>query len=291
MTQNSDSTSTTLPTTRKARRAHSQHKRPMLVSSGTQGVQKSQGDQVETSESEISNGTVNTGPLVEASAATETPEVAAKAQRSQGLPKFFSKVEKNVEESETSREEVVKARLARAQKTTSKAEGTSEVEATPEVKKTKEKDEKAVRATSRTTTPARPGLFKTRHFIGMLIYLLGAETLIPLEGKFCVQLGIDHPGHPLAQFTVFNIPMQIMPSVILNAATLVILLLLLVKFDLFPSTTSARTTATARAQQERREQRTAAEKALPPTVRQGVKGEDDDLYHAYRSNQRREKKH
>jgi len=51
-----------------------------------------------------------------------------------------------------------------------------------------------------------------------------------------------------------------------------------------------RTAATTRAQQGHKQQ-DATEKQPQPTIRQGVKGEHDDLYRTYRSNQRREKKH
>jgi hypothetical protein len=122
----------------------------------------------------------------------------------------------------------------------------------------------------------------------MMIYLLGAEFLLPLEGNFFNKLGIDRT---LTQFTLFNLPMRITTAILLNLATLVILLLILVKMDLLPSSMGGRTAATLRAQQQGREQRTVVERPPQQTVRQGVKGEYDDLYNAYRSNQRREKKH
>lgn len=281
MSQNSDSTSTTLPTARKSRRV-SQRNRPVLVSSTSQGTEEVQESQIETREPEVSNGLVHTGPLAEASVTTETPEVPAKARRAVRLPSFFSKVEKTVEEPETSQEEIVKARLARAQKTTAKAD------AAPVASETKMHAGKPNRAANDTATPTRPkGLFKTRHFIGMMIYLLGAEFLLPLEASFIQKSRLENV---YARFTLFNIPMVITTSVLLNLATLVILLLILVKLDLLPKSMGGRTTATARAQQQRRDQQTVAQRQ-PQALRQGVKGEDDDLYYAYRSNQRREKKH
>src|SRR5436305_7966634 len=280
MTQNSDSIPTPLPTARKPRRTHSQRNRPVLVSSASQGTQEFQGSQVETLESESSNAPVSTESLAEASATAETPEVPAKARRASRLPKFFSKVEKTVEEPETSQEEVVKARLARAQKTTPKAE------ATPAASGTKESDGKSARGANRTATTARPNkLFKMRHFIGMMIYLFGAQTLLPYETIFFKQLKIEQT---LTQFTLFNMTIPITTSILLNLATLVIFLFILVKLDLLPSSMGGRT---ARAQQQGREQGTGAERPQQQTVRRGVKGEHDDLYHAYRNNQRREKKH
>src|SRR5215813_13978670 len=112
MSQNANSTSSALPTARKSRRA-SQRNRPVLVSSTSEGTQDLQESQVEALESEDSHSSGHAGPLAEESA---TAEVPAKARRLPRLPGFFSKVEKTVEEPETSQEEVVKARLARAQR-------------------------------------------------------------------------------------------------------------------------------------------------------------------------------
>ncbi len=275
MSQNSNST--TLPTARKSRRA-SRHKRPVLVSSTSQGTQEFQEGQVETPEPETSNAPASAELLTEAPVTTEVP---TKARRTSRLPSFFSKVEKTVEEPETTQAEVVKARLARAQKTTVKAE------LTPAASATKEPDGKPARGAKRTATTASSNkLFKTRHFIGMLLYLFGAETFLPLETSFFRQIKIEQT---LAHFTLFNMPMVITTSVLANLATLVIFLFILVKLDLLPTSIAGRTAASARAQQ--REQGTPVERPQQQTVRQGVKGEHDDLYYAYRSNQRKEKKH
>jgi len=277
MSQNFNSTSTRLPTVRKSRRV-SQRNRPVLVSSTPQGTQESQRSQVETLEPEIDNAPAHTE--LHADASVTAAAFPAKARFTPRLPSFFSKVEKTVEEPETSQEEIVKARLARAQKTTTKAE------VTPEASETKEQDGKPTRGTNRpAATTSSNKLFKPRHFIGMAFYLLGAETLLPLETVFFKQLQIEKV---LAQFTIFNMPMTIMTSTLLNLATLVIFLLILVKLDLLPSSLNSRRAATAHAQQ--REQRATGERPQQPTVRQGVKGEHDDLYHAYRTHQRKEKK-
>jgi hypothetical protein len=274
MSQNSNST--TLPTARKSRRA-SRHKRPVLVSSTSQGTQEFQEGQVETPEPETSNASASAELLTEVPVTTEIP---AKARRASRLPSFFSKVEKTVEEPETSQAEVVKARFARAQKTTAKAE------LTPEASVTKEPDGKPASAAKRTATTTKSNkLFKTRHFIGMMLYLFGAEIFLPLETSFFRQIKIEQT---LAHFTLFNIPMVITTSVLANLATLVIFLFILVKLDLLPTSMAGRA-ASARAQQ--REQGASVERPQQQTVRQGVKGEHDDLYYAYRSNQRKEKKH
>lgn len=280
MSQNVNSTSPILPTARKSRRS-SQRNRPVLVSSKSPGAQESQESQVGMLEPEISEGPVRTEPLEEEAVSTETPAMPGKARRAPRLPSFFSKVEKTQEEPETSQEVVVQARLARAKKATSKAEVTS-----AESEK-KEDDKKSATGANRAAATKRPEpLFKTRHLIGMGAYLIGAEFLLPLEGQYFRQWGIDDPRHPLT--TIFNIP--IVPSLLLNLATLVVFLIVLVKLDLLPTSLAGRSAAAARAQQQKREQGTTVEKQPQPTMRQGVKGEDDDLYQAYRSNQRKEKK-
>ena len=277
MSQNADSTSPILPTARKSRRA-SQRNRPVLVSSRSQGTQEARESQIETPEPEIEKASGQIEPLTEAPV---TPAIPAKARRSSRLPSFFSKVEKTVEEPETSQEEVVKARLARAQKTTSKAE------VKPATSAKKEREGKSASGTNRTPATTRPNsLFKTRHIIGMGLYLIGAEFLLPLETSLSRQYKLDSQ---LGQIPFLNIPLT--SSLLLNLATLIIFLFILVKLDLLPTSMAGRTAATTRAQQQRREQGTAVEKQPQPTMRQGVKGEHDDLYQAYRSNQRREKKH
>jgi hypothetical protein len=281
MSQNADSTSPTLPTARKARRA-SQRNRPVLVSSSSQKTQESQEIQVETLEPETNNGRIPTQPLAEAPAPTEVPALPAKERHIPYLPSFFSKVKKTGEEAETSQEEIVKARLARAQKTTP-----AKAEVTSAASETKKQQGKPASGANRTTATSRPnGPFKTRHFIGMALYLLVAETLLPLETNYFKKLGIEQT---FAKFTLFNLPMVVTTSVLLNLATLVILLFILVKLDLVPSSIGRKMASTARAGQQRSEQH--AERPPQQTVRQGVKGEDDDLYYAYRSKQRREKKH
>jgi hypothetical protein len=79
----------------------------------------------------------------------------------------------------------------------------------------------------------------------------------------------------------------------LNIATLILFLYVLVKLDLLPNTASAKIRAEQKAkeQQSKNGQNAApVVKNLPPPMKLGIKGQDDDLYKAYRANQRREKK-
>jgi hypothetical protein len=277
MSQDANSTPPRLPTARKSHRT-SQRNRPVLISSRAQGTQEFQGSQVETLEPEIMKGSDPTELLAEATVATETP---AKARRVPRLPGFFSKVEKTVEEPEISQEAVVKARLARAKKTTPKAG------VTPVAHEKKERDGKPADGANRTAATTRPKpLFKTRHLVGMGLYLIAAESILPLEKGLLEQYKLEQT---LGKIPFLNIPVT--TALFLNLGTLLVLLLILVRLDLLPTSLAGRRAATARAQQQRREQGAGVEKQPQPTMRQGVKGEDDDLYQAYRSNQRREKKH
>jgi hypothetical protein len=212
----------------------------------------------------------------EATTTTEsTPET--KAQPLSRLPKFFSRVDKT----EQKEEEVVKARLARANHDTlSRSSKASAAKANTR------NDAKL-----QTKTPERKEpLFKMRHFVGMTIYLFGAEFILPYEFALAHQLGMDHPFYTTI---IFNFPIQLSSAIFLNIATLILFLYILVKLDLLPNTASAKLRAEqkAREQQSRNGQDTApAMKNVPPPMKLGVQGEDDDLYRAYRANQRREKK-
>lgn len=277
MSQNANSTSPILPTARKSRRS-SQRNRPVLVSSRSQGTEESQESQVGTLEPEASEERTRTESLTEAEVSTvATP---AKARRGPRLPGFFPKVEKTVEEPETSQEVVVKARLARAKKATSKSE------IAPAASEKKESDKKPAGGANRTAAANRPEpLFKTRHLLGMGLYLIGAEFLLPYETTLFRQYKLEQT---VGQIPYLNVPLT--TSILLNLATLIVFLVILVKLDLLPTSLASKSAAAARAQQKQREQSTSGTKQPQLTMRQGVKGEDDDLYQAYRSNQRKEKK-
>jgi hypothetical protein len=263
---------------KKPRRTRSPRNRPTLVT-GTTPDLESEGEEqfVEP-----------VATIVEPVTPTE-PEAPVVAQpRSSLLPRFFSKVDKSDQETSTTTKEtnVIQARMARArkgmgvgEKTTTKQE---EIKATP-------KATAASPAASRTTTSSRPpSLFKTRHIIGMAIYLLAAQFILPYERVFAISTGIEKK---IADFPFFGFNASITTSFLLNIITLIVLLYLLVHFDFLPS---GKKMAAAQAQQGRtgttRNGTTAVERPAPKPVREGVKGESDDLYMAYRNNQRRDKK-
>jgi len=101
---------------------------------------------------------------------------------------------------------------------------------------------------------------------------------------------LDDPKHPLFHLG----PIAVGTSTLVYLATLLLLLVILARLDLVPRSFGAMS-----GQQSSQSRRGSANnqsnsedniKSPPPTMKQGVKGEDDDLYQEYRSNQRRAKK-
>ncbi|HWS83882.1 MAG TPA: hypothetical protein VN207_06440 [Ktedonobacteraceae bacterium] len=263
MSQEHDSITTTT-TIRKQRRTRQRRNQPVLVT-----------------DTEIENTLPPTDKLTteQEAEASNTDESAPerKAQPLSRLPKFFSRVDK----SEQKEDEVVKARLARANH--DKVNGGGSQAST--VKANTKNDAKLQSKTPERREP----LFKIRHVVGMVIYLFGAQLVLPYEFAIARQLGLDHP-YPV---TVFNFTIPLSSGLFLNIATLILFLYILVKLDLLPNTASAKIRAEQKAkeQQSKNGQDAApAVKNVPPPMKLGVKGQDDDLYKAYRANQRREKK-
>lgn len=248
----------------RARRQRRRSQRPVLVTSNA------------TEEAQAGDLATHTEPL-----ATNEPEQPAEVKRPLRLPNFFSRVAKADQETATSEEHVVKARLARA----SKAQKQDKSAASQTSDEEKEGSEKKA-STKTDSKQAPPRLFKPRHFLGMGIYLFGAQMILPLEMYYMQQFGLEFV---FTQFSLFGQQMQISTSLIANIVTLIGCLFLLVKLDLLPSTLTARTAAQARAASQSGKGN-AAPKPEQPTVRQGVKGEDDELYQSYRLSQRRDKK-
>jgi hypothetical protein len=256
---------TTTSTNRKQRRTRQRRNQPVLVTD----------TEIEHTPPEMDELTTDTDSEQDTETTTTTEStLETKANPLAHLPKFFSRVDKTQQKEE----EVVKARLARANHgILSRGRKTS-------VDKTNTKNE----AKLQTETPERKEpLFKIRHFIGMTIYLFGAEFILPYEYALAHQLGLDRPFYTTK---IFNFPIQLSSAIFLNIATLILFLYILVKLDLLPNTTSAKLRAEQKAREQQSKQGQNTTKPLPPPMKLGVQGQDDDLYRAYRANQRREKK-
>ncbi|GAC1368419.1 MAG: hypothetical protein PVS3B1_32160 [Ktedonobacteraceae bacterium] len=262
---------------KKQKRTRSQRNRPTLVTNATAIVTSPAVDEDRAAEPATTLAT----PEAPVALTRTTP------QRSALLPRFFSKVDKGDQDdaSNASKDtKVIEARMARARKGVVAGEKTAPKEETKEVAKAGAAPAKAAQAASNRP----PSLFKTRHIIGMGIYLLAAQFILPYERVFAISLGIESK---LAEFPFFGANASITTSFLLNIITLIVLLYLLVRFDLLPSGKKlAATQAQAGKTGAARSGSAPVEKVPPKTIREGVKGEHDDLYMAYRNSQRREKK-
>lgn len=258
-------------TSKKTKRtSRSQRNRPMLVTAN---------------DSELSQQPV----LEEVATSTQVAEpepTVQKSSPSRRLPAFFSTVGKKEEES-TEKEAVAKARLARA--TRGRAAGQSDG-GKQSAKEEKASTSKATRPAS--TQPARPsGPFKTRHIMGIAIYLLVANFAGLYETQF---LTAQHLNQTLAKFPLFGGTVVVQTSTLAFLATLIIILVLLARFDLIPRSLGALSGTPAGGSRSSSSSRvsdtTEGVRQIPPSMKQGVKGEHDDLYQEYRASQRRSKK-
>lgn len=286
MSQEYDSTSGA-----RKRRVRGSRNRPILVTGNESEVSAT------TDATEVP---ADPEPLPEA--VSETPEAPRTERRSisaiRRLPGFLSNVGKS-EQDEAPRKEVdvVQARLARARRgksLTTSSSASSSAASSKEQESPKEEAKAAPKAAS--TTSSKPAAtrspnsaFKMRYIIGMVIYLFGAQLLLPAEKVLMVNI---HADYNLASFSLFGSPAQIDTSFILNIVTLIVLLYALVKLDFLPGSFRAMTGASSSSSGSKTSQNAGdgARRTPPPAIKPGVQGENDDLYREYRVNQRREKK-
>lgn len=189
------------------------------------------------------------------------------------MPAFFTSIGRGARE--TPEADPKAARMARAMR--GKTANSPQEEAAPAKKP-------ASTTTKATTTPARPrSKFKMRYIWGMMIYVLIAEYL----GTFVTAYMKGHNMDSLiAQWGSFQITL----STLVFLALLVVILIVMARFDLIPSSlgkmmgdsSTTRGTATG----AKKDAPTFETRTPQPTMRQGVKGSDDNLYQEYRSNQR-----
>ncbi|HKV57426.1 MAG TPA: hypothetical protein VJO32_04065 [Ktedonobacteraceae bacterium] len=260
------------PTTNKRSNRNGRH-RPVLVTSDTNDQLSSDSMQEDTQQDVINLTPTQT-------AIEEAPEAAPVKKR----PSFFSTIGKKEEKEEAT--DVAAARLARATRNKTAAPVKKE---TKEVKATKKPEPTAVAK----STPARAGSkpaprrggFKPRHLIGILAYLIVADVAGVYEKSLLVS------AH--AEKLLFNLgPLPIYVSTVLFLLTLVVLLIVLARFDLVPRslTPSSRQPVTGgrgSSQQNNKTSDTDSDGSRnAPNVKQGVKGANDDLYQEYRETQR-----
>ena len=167
MSQRHDSIPT-ITTIKKSRRTRQRHNQPVLVTT-IESTNPSPQIDVDTN---TSSEQMTEIPTMSESI-PETPD-----EHILRFPKFFSRVDKN----DLKYDEIAKARLARANHDKVSRDSKAPIAKTQTKNNTKLQSK---------TTEHREPLFKVRHFVGMTIYLFGAQLLLPYEFAFARQLGID----------------------------------------------------------------------------------------------------
>jgi len=268
-----------------SRRSRANRNRPVLISPTTETF--------ETGDQSGENGNAADQLMVSGEAsgtdsANQTSEsAAADAPRGRRLPKFFSTVGKT-EQKETAQSVVdpAQARIARATASKTKTQTSESKQA---VASTPVKNTPAKSTPARSAAARPPSAFKMRYIVGMLAYLLIADLIGTFETSY---LTANHLNYTL--FALGSFPVTL--STVLFLLTLVVVLIVLARFDLIPrnlaglggQSPAQRKTGQTRGSSDPGSTKTA------PSMKQGVKGADDDLYQEYRAqqryNQRRERK-
>lgn len=223
-----------------------------------------------------------TGQVTEEAAQPETPVAVQTAEPGERKrrPGFFSNIGKSDKAADKPTADPQAARMARAMRGRS-------VEASQTKEPAKEKKAPAASNSSRSSSaPARPrSAFKMRYLLGMMAYLLIADVLGVWITNWMVANKLDG--------LVFTAgPIRATRSTLVFLALLIIILVVMAKLDLIPRSLSAMSGGTpaprkgAGAPPPRAKASTFETKTPHPTVKQGVKGEADDLYQEYRENQR-----
>ncbi|QBD81083.1 hypothetical protein EPA93_35980 [Ktedonosporobacter rubrisoli] len=232
--------------------------------------------------------------LVTSDSNDPTPELAARAQEAvqveepsqespskpkRRLPGFFSTIGRGNQEATAKETDVEQARLARASRN-------KPLKAT--ASKAKDEPQEEAKPAKTSSAPARPASpFKTRYIIGIAIYLLAANFIGLYETQL---LNAYHLDRVLTQFSLFGGNIVIRTSTLVFLATLVIILILLARFDLIPRNLGAMSGASnANRGGSGNSSSTRSRDPLPRT-RQGVSGPDDELYREFNDRRRRKKK-
>ena len=218
-----------------------------------------------------------TQPVAEV--ATTTTDEAPRPRR---LPKFFSSVARN-EQQQAITANPEAARIARATRSANSRpakESKAEESSAPAQTSADQAPAKAAPATSSRPRPA--SAFKMRYLFGILLYLILAELIGGFERSLLVANKLDK--------LLFQIgPVAVNTSTLAFLVTLIVILVVLARLDLVPRSLAAlsgQPTPQRRPGQSQNTSNSTGIKTPPPAMKQGVKGEDDDLYQEYREQQR-----
>lgn len=218
-----------------------------------------------------------TQPVAEV--ATTTTDEAPRPRR---LPKFFSSVARN-EQQQAITANPEAARIARATRSANSRpakESKAEESSAPAKTSADQTPAKAAPATSSRPRPA--SAFKMRYLFGILLYLILAELIGGFERSLLIANKLDK--------LLFQIgPLAVTTSTLAFLVTLIVILVILARLDLVPRSLAAlsgQPTPQRRPGQSQNTSNSTGVKTPPPAMKQGVKGEDDDLYQEYREQQR-----
>ena len=199
------------------------------------------------------------------------------------FPKFFSSVGKS-ENNSTVETDQASARIARATRNSGASSANSR--AAKDSKPTQSQSNKvSTNKVAPKSTPAkvqpRQGGFKTKYLYGMIIYVVVAMFVGQYERAFLVSNHLDKVLFQIGSFAVTT-------STALYLLTLIILLVVLARFDLIPRSLGAMSgqSSSQSGRSGQSSSRSEDTKDAQPTIKQGVKGADDDLYQEYREQQR-----
>ncbi len=196
------------------------------------------------------------------------------------FPKFFSSVGKS-ENSSAVEVDQASARIARA--TRNSGASSANNRAVNESKPAQSQSNANKVAPKSTPTKAQPrqGAFKTKYLYGMIIYVVVAMFVGQYERAFLVSNHLDKALFQIGSFAVTT-------STALYLLTLIILLVVLARFDLIPRSLGAMSGQSTSQSGKSGQSSSQSDntKNTQPTMRQGVKGTDDDLYQEYREQQR-----
>jgi len=201
------------------------------------------------------------------------------------FPKFFSNVGKNENDS-TVEADQASARIARATRNSGATSANSRAAKDSKPAQSQSNANKvSTNKVAPKSTPAkvqpRQGGFKTKYLYGMIIYVVVAMFVGQYERAFLVSNHLDKVLFQIGSFAVTT-------STALYLLTLIILLVILARFDLIPRSLGAMS-GQSTGQSGRSSQSSSGSentKDTQPTMKQGVKGADDDLYQEYREQQR-----
>jgi hypothetical protein len=216
-----------------------------------------------------------TAQAIEEALQPEVPVEAETPTVSKRRPGFFS----NIGKSASSEANPQTVRMARAMR--------GKVVDGPKTKETTSAKESSSssRAGSVPPRPRSRSGFKTRYIWGMMAYLLIADFLGIWITNFMIAHGMDGIVFKWGSFTASR-------STLVFLALLIIILVLMARFDLIPSSFKAAmsgsnsTPSKGSVTSKRTTAATFETKKEQPTMKQGVSGQHDDLYQEYRDNQR-----